>query len=205
MAAEKDSLIILQPAGAPVPAGFSAISSMISLASLPEKLHEQVLRAMWPGEEPVLVARPVPTIVNRVSKPYIFFLVFAIFFVSLFVFCSGFAALPFLALFIALPVGGIWRTYWQMQRTVYIITERRALVVRAAGRKAWQTLSWPLTAGLVKERVLRADGSGDLILGYESSRDAEGGTTSVPQGFFNLPELRRVEQILMDIAPVPRG
>lgn len=178
---------------------------MISLASLPEKLYEQVLRAMQPGEEPVLVARPKLTVVNRVSLPYIFFLVFAIFFVSLWVFCSGFAALPFLALFIALPAGGVWYTYWQMQRTVYIITERRALVVRATGRKGWQTLSWPLTPGLVKERVLRADGSGDLILGYETSRDAEGDSTTVPQGFFNLPELRRVEQLLLDIAPAPRG
>lgn len=188
-----------------MPAGFSVINSMTSLASLPEKLHEQVLRAMQPGEEPVLLARPKPTVVNRVSQPYIFFLVFAIFFVSLWVCCVGFAALPFLVLFIAFPVVGIWRTYWQMQRTVYIITERRALVVRATGRKGWQTLSWPLDPGLVKERVLRADGSGDLILGYETSRDADGDSTTVPQGFFNLPDVRRVEQILMDIAPAPRG
>lgn len=175
---------------------------MISLVSLPEKQHEQVLRAMQPGENPVLVACPKPTVVNRVSQPYIFFLVFAIFFVALLVFCCGFTALPFLLLFIALPLGGVWYTYWQMQRTVYIITERRALVVRATGRKGWQTLSWPLTPGLVKERVLRADGSGDLILGYETSRDAEGDNTTVPQGFFNLPELRRVEQLLMDISRV---
>ena len=177
---------------------------MISLSSLPEKLYEQVLRAMQPGEEPVLVARPKPTVVNRVSKPYIFFFVFAIFFDALFIICSGFAGLPFLLLFIGLPLWGIWYTYRQMQRTVYIITEQRALVIRATGRKGWQTLSWPLTAGLVKERVLRADGSGDLILGYETSRDADGDATTVPQGFFNLPELRRVEQMLMDISPLPR-
>lgn len=178
---------------------------MVSLASLPEKLHEQVLRAMQPGEEPVLVARPIPTVVNRVSQPYIFFLIFAIFFDALFVLCSGFSALPFLLLFIAVPMGGIWYIYWQMQRTVYIITERRALVVRATSGKGWQTLSWPLSAGLVKERVLRADGSGDLILGFETSRDAEGDTTTVAQGFFNLPELRRVEQMLMGVAPAPKG
>lgn len=185
-----------------MPAGFT-INSMMSLASLPEKLHEQVLLAMQPGEEPVVVARPKTAVVNRVSQPYIFFFIFAIFFDALFIFCGGFWGLPFLLLFVALPFGGIWYTYWQMRNTVYIITERRALVVRATGRKGWQTLSWPLTPGLVKERMLRADGSGDLIFGYEVHKHDDG-HTSVPQGFFNLPELRRVEQMLMDIIPTPQ-
>ena len=53
---------------------------MISVASLPEELHEQVVRAMQPGEEPVWAAQPVPTLVNQLSSPYIFFGCLGLFF-----------------------------------------------------------------------------------------------------------------------------
>ena len=160
---------------------------------------------MLPGEEPIWVAQPVPTLVNRISTPYLFFSVFALLFSALWVAVGGFFALPFLLLFIGIPVGCVWLIYRRMRYTVYIITGQRALVVRPTGRQGWQTLAWPLSCGLVKESVLQADGSGDLILGYETTRDAEGDFTTVPQGFFNLQDVRWVEQLLMNIPAKPQS
>lgn len=172
---------------------------MKCLSSLSEELREQVLLAMLPGEEPVWVAQPIPTLVNRLSIPHIFFAVFALMFSVLLIVLGGLVALPFLLVFTGIPVAGPILIYRRMRRTVYVLSETRALVVRPTWRKAWETMSWPLTPGLVKERELRADGSGDLILGYEVTKDAEGDYSSVPQGFLNLPELRRVEQMLADV------
>ena len=177
---------------------------MKCLSPLPDELREQVLLAMRPGESPVWVARPIPTLRNRMSTPYIFFAVFGMMFSGLILVLSPHAVLSFSVLLVGIPFVFIWYIYRQMKRTVYVITEKRALVVRPVRRKEWETLSWQLTPGLVKERVLRADGSGDLILSYEVEKDAEGDGQSVPRGFFNLPELRRVEQLLSEITP-PSG
>lgn len=175
---------------------------MKCLSSLSSELREQVLLAMLPDEMPVWAAQPVPTLVNRLSIPYIFFAVFALMISTLFVVMGGVSGLPFLLVLVGIPVAGVVQIYRRMKRTVYIISEHRALVVRPAGRKGWQTLAWPLTPGLVKERVLRADGSGDLILSYELGKGTEGDIDAEPRGFFNLPELRRVELLLADIQPV---
>lgn len=179
---------------------------MKSLASLPEELHEQVMRAMLPGEEPLWIAQPIPSLVNRLTIPSIFFTVFALFFSVLFVVMAGWVGVPFLLILIAIPAATPFLVRRRMQRTVYLLTARRALLLRPEGRRSWQTLAWPLAPGMVKERVLRADGSGDLIFGYEGGKD--GDSTAVPMGFFNLPELRRLEQLLMDITeplPVAKG
>lgn len=179
---------------------------MKSVASLPEELHEQVMRAMLPGEEPLWVAQPIPSLVNRLTVPSIFFAVFAVFFSALFVAMAGWVGVPFLLILIAIPTATPFLIRWRMRRTVYLLTARRALLLRPEGRKGWQTVAWPLAPGMVKERVLRADGSGDLIFGYEGDRESD--TNPVPMGFFNLPELRRLEQLLMDITepqPVAKG
>ncbi len=170
---------------------------MKSLASLPEELHEQVVRAMLAGEEPLWIAQPIPSLVNRLTVPSIFFAVFAVFFSALFVAFAGWAGMPFLLIFIAIPTATPFLVRRRMRRTVYVLTARRALLLRPEGRKGWQTVAWPLAPGMVKERVLRADGSGDLIFGYEGGSDKD--SNPVPMGFFNLPELRRLEQLLMDI------
>ncbi len=179
---------------------------MKSVASLPEELHEQVMRAMLPGEEPLWVAQPIPSLVNRLTVPSIFFAVFALFFSALFVAIAGWVGVPFLLILIAIPAAMPFVIRRRMRRTVYLLTVRRALLLRPEGRRSWQTVAWPLAPGMVKERVLRADGSGDLIFGYEGGK--EGNTNPVPMGFFNLPELRRLEQLLMDITeprPITKG
>lgn len=170
---------------------------MKAITSLPEDLHEQVLLAMQPGEEPLWIAQPVPTLINRMSKPCFFFAGFALFLSTMFVVLGGLAGLPMLVVLTGIPLVMPWVIRRRMKRTAYLLTQRRAIVLRPVGRNSWQSVCWPLEPGLLKARELRADGSGDLIFGYEGGADGE--TSAVPMGFFNLPELRRVEQFILEI------
>lgn len=177
---------------------------MISISSLSDELREQVVHAMQSGESPVWIAQPIPSMANQLSTPYLFFSGFGVFFSALVYIVAGLLNIYMLfsLLFIGVAVGMVFIIRRRMKRTVYILTEQRAIVLRPTGvtkTGGWQLIAWPLSAGLVKERVLRNDGSGDLIFGYEPKKSSE--DTTVPMGFFNLPELRRVEQMLMDITP----
>lgn len=181
---------------------------MKCLSPLPDELREHVLQAMLPGEAPVWVAQPVPTLVNQLSSPYIFFGCLGLFFfVLVSVLIGPINPYAFIILLLTgMAVGMVFLTRRRMGRTIYLITEKRAIVLRPSGlskKSGWQVIDWPLSPGLVKERVLRSNGSGDLIFGYEPKKSSE--DTTVPMGFFNLPELRRVEQLLMSIAPPSRN
>ncbi|MBQ2380344.1 MAG: hypothetical protein II295_08160 [Akkermansia sp.] len=187
---------------------FLIIRPMISISSLSNELREQVVHAMQSGESPVWIAQPIPSMANQLSTPYLFFSVFGVFFSALVYIVAGLLNIYMLfsLLFTGVAVGMVFIIRRRMKRTVYILTEQRAIVLRPTGvtkKGGWQLIAWPLIAGLVKERVLRNDGSGDLIFGYEPKKSSE--DTTVPMGFFNLPELRRVEQMLMDITPSSRN
>lgn len=176
---------------------------MKTLARLPEDIREQVCHRLIPGEEPIWCAQPLPTLVNRLTIPSLFFSLFGLFFSALVYVVGGVAMLPFLALLVGVPVAFVFIIRHRMRRTVYLLTEQRALVLRPAGRrKSWQLYSWPLEAGLLKECVLHSDGSGDIILGYEKNRtDRE--SQSFPMGFFNVPDARRVEMLIMSATSAP--
>lgn len=169
--------------------------------SLPKELREHVQFALQPGEQVVWAAQPIVSLVNRLTIPYFFFLAFALVFYAVFFTVAGWLFAMFPLMFVAIIAWTIWHHYYRMKHSVYVLTEHRALVVRPGARKSWQTIAWPLTADLIKERELRADGSGDLIFGYEnnSSRN-EGGNAAVPMGFFSVPELRCVEQLLLAVS-----
>ena len=177
---------------------------MISISSLSDEQREQVEHAMQPGESPVWIAQPIPTLANQLSTPYLFFSGFGVFFSVLVYIVAGLINpyMLFSLLFTGGTVSMVFVIRRRMRRTVYLLTEERALVLRPTGvtkKGGWQVIAWPLSAGLVKARVLRRDGSGDLVFGYEPKKSSE--DITVPMGFFNLPELRRVEQMLMDITP----
>ena len=121
---------------------------MKSLASLPEELHKQVMRAMLPGEEPLWIAQPIPSLVNRLTIPSIFFTVFALFFSVLFVAMAGWVGVPFLLILIAIPAAMPFVIRRRMRRTVYLLTVRRALLLRPEGRRSWQTLALCAGAGI---------------------------------------------------------
>lgn len=91
-----------------------------------------------------------------------------------------------------------WWNKRKQGRTVFVITNRRAMELYPGFFGAQKSHVWPLEPGMVKSCTVRKDGSGDLVLGYEE-RHGKNGTHSVSQGFMSVPEVRRVEQFLYDL------
>ncbi len=91
-----------------------------------------------------------------------------------------------------------WWGVRRQKRTVYLVTNRRAMELYPGIFGSFKSHVWPLEPGMVKSCTVRKDGSGDLIMGYEE-RCGKHGTHTVPSGFMNVPEVRRVEQFLYDL------
>ena len=167
---------------------------------------EQVRRALQPGELLRWAGRPVvrsfePDWVNRVVGVF-FFLPFGLFGVALMYFLvegsqnpdslSGlvlswlmaviFFMVPIMALIIVplVHVAGL-------RRTVYVITNRRAVVCSR------ETESWPLAPGMVISNQQAKDGCGNLVF---SMRPNENHPGWVEFGFMDIRDVRLVEEIL---------
>ena len=91
-----------------------------------------------------------------------------------------------------------WWGLRKQKHTVLVITNRRAMELYPGFFGAMKSHVWPLEPGMVKSCTVRKDGSGDLILGYET-RHSKNGTHTVAQGFMNVPDVRRVEQFLYEL------
>lgn len=91
-----------------------------------------------------------------------------------------------------------WWNKRKQRRTVFVITNRRAMELYPGFFGSQKSHVWPLESGMVKSCTVRKDGSGDLVLGYEE-RHGKNGTHSVSQGFMSVPGVRRVEQFLFDL------
>jgi hypothetical protein len=96
---------------------------------------------------------------------------------------------------------GIWllfspvRTVWHNARTMYVITSQRALLIEAP----WRTVQVQTFTGQVLENVIRRaapSGRGDLVFEREASAGRRGRTLYRDVGFFGIPDVHRVEQLL---------
>ncbi len=80
-----------------------------------------------------------------------------------------------------------WQKKRSMRRTIYLLTDRRALVMTSGDVEAYK-----LTPGLLLERRQRANGCGDLIFGSGKIRHS----SEEPEGFLNVPDVRLAEEKL---------
>ncbi len=87
-----------------------------------------------------------------------------------------------------------WMQKRKMGRTVYAVTDRRALIIE---RKllSWNIRPFTLADNMVEERHIKGDGRGDLILGKDIRRGSER-DFHTKVGFMNLPDLRLAEEKL---------
>ncbi|MBQ7023717.1 MAG: hypothetical protein IJN29_09045 [Akkermansia sp.] len=102
-----------------------------------------------------------------------------------------------------------WRLRTVGARTMYLMTNRRALVLAPSLFLLHPTQKeYPLEGGLIREVREAADGSGDVVLDYEE-RHSKNGVYYVPVGFMHVPQVRRVEEVMRDVlleemkAPLP--
>jgi len=84
----------------------------------------------------------------------------------------------------------------KLQRTVYAITNERALILEV--KSAYSNVQSFTSAGLGNvSRKVRRNGSGDLVFAKELRRDSEGHSYYAPVGFLYLPDVQQAEQHLI--------
>ena len=84
-----------------------------------------------------------------------------------------------------------WRYLRARNRHFYLLTSQRAVIVKN-GR---QLFSYDRDPGMIKAVIVRADGSGDVVLGYSFGSD-RGGWYTDPSGFMNVPEVMSVVEAM---------
>ena len=155
-------------------------------------------------EEVLWVGKPVPRLFSASNLGAFIFSLPWLAFISFWTFMAAQASLAFAAFslpFWCIGIGLLSSPWWglrKQKRTVQVITNRRAVELYPGLFGSMKSHVWPLEPGMVKSCTVRKDGSGDLILGYET-RHGKNGTHTVAQGFMNVPEVRRVEQFLYEL------
>ena len=99
---------------------------------------------------------------------------------------------PFLLIGLGVILSPLW-TYLGARRTVYAVTDQRALIISAVGARGVESFSHDDIGDL--SMVERPDGSGDLFFANRTIATRRG-TTSLRVGFVGIPEVRTVEQLL---------
>jgi hypothetical protein len=86
---------------------------------------------------------------------------------------------------------------WLARRTVYVITDRRAIIIEHRFRL--RVFSYWLGELNVFERRPFGDGWGDLILERRITRDSDGMDVVFERGFLRIPDCKNVLNLLQDL------
>jgi hypothetical protein len=180
---------------------------------VPQELQEKVRRELASGEKIQWMEQPIPRCFTSVSTPAFLFAIpwtaFAIFWIcgACGFKCPDFSkggfsffplfGVPFVLIGFGMLCSPLW-TYRKALKTVYIITDRRAIIF-AAG---WTTTIQSYLPNQLKSIVRKdkKDGTGDIVLAQCFPSSYRGGQQTQDIGFLNIREPRAVEQMLMDLA-----
>ena len=110
--------------------------------------------------------------------------------------------IPFVLLGLYFMVGRFIYQAWLKRRTMYALTNRRALILRDAWGPSVDAI--PLTPDLPISTSVRSDGSGTIVFGPTSPFDAIYGNTGLSlfrrgpytPAFYDVPDIRAVAQII---------
>ncbi len=118
-------------------------------------------------------------------------------------FAYSFFILFYLALLIYLLGHPIYR-YWQATRTVYALTDQRALILKPTFGST-NVASYPTLERV--ERTSLAGNRGDLVFATETyithERYYRRATRKI--GFFGIPDVRRVEELMLENIPTAQS
>jgi hypothetical protein len=89
-----------------------------------------------------------------------------------------------------------YRAFRKARRTVYAITNRRAMIIHFGRSKLVQSYFERDLNDF--SRTERADGSGDIVFRTEETDNRRGNRRSNPIGFFGVKDVRGVERILQE-------
>lgn len=111
-----------------------------------------------------------------------------------------FIGMPFLLIGLT-TLSSPWRYRWRMQRTLYLLTNHRAIVLEPR-RFRMRVRAFALHPDLVKQVVAEPAGHGDIIFARE--RRWQFGARSIyyglsPVGFLAVPQVQRVAQMIAEL------
>lgn len=93
-----------------------------------------------------------------------------------------------------------WRNRTVARRTLYLLTNRRAVVLKPTFLLTPNQVDYPMGPDMIRDIVVRADGSGDVVLGYET-HCTKHGTHYEPMGFMRVPYVEQVAALLRKHMP----
>lgn len=154
-----------------------------------EYLPVTIFSVLWVAGIGCISGVAVPQILEQVSERPAG-LVVLLFFIPFWVIGLGLLSSP-------------WRLRAVDRRTVYLLTSKRAVVLRPSEFRFRPTQKeYPLRQGMVKEVKEKRDDSGNLILDYDV-RHTKNGLHYVPKGFLYVPQVLRVEAALRELLGEP--
>lgn len=173
-----------------------------------------VERELDPGEKILWIDQPIPKFWNAGS---IAMFLFAIPFTAFSIFWMGGVAwitsqdsnapaginffscfgLPFLLVGLGMLSSPIWM-YRAAKKTIYAITDKRAISI--VGGRMMKVRSFQPEQLKNLERIERSNGSGSIIIEYETFTTSKGRTRNRPHGFMEIRDVKRVEDFLEDLA-----
>lgn len=168
-------------------------------------MMDLVERELAPGEKSFWVEMPKPRFFTGST---IFAMLFAIPWTGFALFWTFMASksgsllfplfgLPFILVGLAMLSSPLW-TYRKALKTVYVITNRRAIIIEGG----WSLEIRSYTADQLGNLVRREhrDGTGDVILETVHERGTKGRVHTIERGFFGISSAREVEQMLRVLA-----
>lgn len=186
------------------------------LETLPPALDEKVRRELQPREHIVWLGRPMPRFFTLKSTPaFLMGLLWTG--MSLFMASSavvnklptlrldGPPLIPLLGLLLVLPGLGmicapLW-AYLRGTRTVYVITDRRAITFDAGWRTAIRSYYPEELQSMVPDE--NGDGTGSVVFGERLVPESDGSRTQLEVGFLNIRGMARVTHLLRSLAESP--
>ena len=91
----------------------------------------------------------------------------------------------------------LW-TYRSTRKTVYALTDRRALSI-VGGLRSTTIRSWPPERLQDVYRTERRDGRGDVVIAAHSWKDSDGDRQTEKLGLMNVRDAKTVEQMLREV------
>ena len=185
------------------------------IAVIEPELRRALESELADGERIVWLRQPVPWLIWRGTLVLLIFAIpwtaFAVFWTvaaaggiwnrgaapaSWFHYVFPLWGLPFILVGLAM-LSTPWLAARGARRTVYAITDRRAIVWMGKGWGKMEVQSFEPKRLLSLTRTARANGSGDLV--FEQFRETHGSsTTTIRRGFMGLSDVRDAEDVLRE-------
>ena len=157
--------------------------------SLTRRERRIIDRTLGMDEQLLLVTRPDSTILK--IERYIFFGIAAFILIE----TEGeLLALPLVILPCVIP----WLRKCYKRRTLYLVTDRRCIILTPRLLPGMNCKSYPLEPNRIKEYEVFSGGIGNIVFDYN---DGVRGATShdddrIPEGFLDLPQCKRVVTLI---------